>query len=48
MFSSILTFVRNVLTIFWKDLRVWLRRPSMVAATLVPPLAFLLVEALGA
>ncbi|HLI07705.1 MAG TPA: ABC transporter permease [Ktedonobacteraceae bacterium] len=48
MFSSLSTFIRNVLTIFWKDLRVWLRQPSTVAATIVPPLAFLLVEALGA
>lgn len=48
MFSLVLTFFRNVRTIFWKDLRIWLRQPTNIAATVVPPLAFLLVEALGA
>lgn len=48
MFSSLLIFFHNTLTIFWKDLRVWLRQPTTIGATIIPPLAFLLVEALGA
>jgi ABC-2 type transport system permease protein len=48
MFSSLLTFLHNIWTIFWKDLRVWLRQPSTIAATIIPPLGFMLVEALGA
>lgn len=31
-----------------KDIRIWLRHPANVAATIIPPIAFLLVEALGA
>src|SRR3954471_13898906 len=31
-----------------KDLRIWLRQPVTIAATIVPPLVFLLVQALAA
>ncbi len=41
-------FFRATWTIVVKDLRIWLRQPSNIAATLIPALAFLLVEALGA
>jgi ABC-type multidrug transport system permease subunit len=44
MFS---TFFRTTLAIFKKDLGIWLRQPANIAATIVPPLAFLLVQALG-
>jgi ABC-2 type transport system permease protein len=44
MFS---TFFRTTLAIFKKDLGVWLRQPANIAATIIPPLAFLLVQALG-
>jgi ABC-2 type transport system permease protein len=43
-----LSFLRISLAIFYKDIRVWLRQPANIAATVVPPLAFLLVQALGA
>ena len=42
------TFFRATWIIFRKDLRVLLRQPVNIAATLVPPIAFLLVNALGA
>jgi ABC-type multidrug transport system permease subunit len=42
------TFVRIVWAILKKDLRVWLRQPTNVAATVIPPISFLLVQALGA
>lgn len=35
-------------TIFRKDVRIWLRQPATMAATIVPPLGLLLVGALGA
>jgi ABC-2 type transport system permease protein len=43
-----LAFVRATWVILRKDIRVWLRQPAIMAATIVPPLAFLLVGALGA
>jgi ABC-type multidrug transport system permease subunit len=42
------TFFRTAWIIARKDLRVWLRHPANIAATIFPPLAFLLIEALGA
>src|SRR5579884_1020611 len=41
-------FCRTTLAIFRKDLAIWLHRPANIAATVIPPLAFLLVQALGA
>ncbi len=41
-------FLRTVWIVLFKDLRVWLRQPVNIAATLVPAIAFLLVQALGA
>jgi ABC-2 type transport system permease protein len=40
--------LRATWAIFWKDLSVWLRNGRNIGSTLVPPLAFLLVQALGA
>ena len=40
--------LRAIWAIFRKDLAVWLRNGRNVAATIVPPLAFLLVQAVGA
>lgn len=42
------TFFRTVWAILRKDLNIWLHRPLNMAATILPPLAFMLVEALGA
>ncbi|MBV9709360.1 MAG: ABC transporter permease [Ktedonobacteraceae bacterium] len=42
------SFLRTVWAIFRKDLVVWLRNRRNIAATIVPPLVFLLVQALGA
>ena len=44
----LLNFFRPVWAILVKDLRIWLRQPANIAATIIPPLGFLLVEALGA
>ncbi len=41
-------FFRAIWVILRKDIRVWLRQPSTIAATFVPPIGFLLVGALGA
>jgi len=41
-------FLRITWAIFYKDIRVWLRQPANVAATVIPPLAFLFIQALGA
>ena len=41
-------FLRSVWAILRKDLRVWLSNRRNIAATIVPPIAFLLVQALGA
>ena len=41
-------FLRITWAILYKDIRVWLRQPANVAATVFPPIAFLLVQALGA
>ncbi len=42
------SFLRSVWAIIRKDLRVWLSNRRNIAATIVPPLAFLLIQALGA
>ncbi len=42
------TFFRTTLAIFRKDLGIWLHRPANIAATILPPLAFLLIQFLGA
>ncbi len=39
---------RAIWVILRKDIRVWLRQPSTIAATFIPPIGFLLVGALGA
>src|SRR6266566_4858626 len=41
-------FFHAIWIILRKDIRVLLRQPANIAATLVPPIAFLLVNALGA
>jgi ABC-2 type transport system permease protein len=41
-------FLSTVFVIARKDVRIWLRQPTNIAATIIPPLAFLLVQALGA
>ena len=43
-----LAFLRSVWAITRKDLRVWLSNRRNIAATVVPPIAFLLIQALGA
>ncbi len=40
--------LRSAWVILRKDIRIWLRQPANIAATILPPLAFLLVGALGA
>jgi ABC-type multidrug transport system permease subunit len=40
--------LRSAWIILRKDIRIWLRQPVNVAVTILPPLAFLLVGALGA
>jgi len=47
-YTTLTTFLRVAWTITVKDLRIWLRHPTNIAATVLPPLAFLLVQALGA
>ncbi|HEY0755992.1 MAG TPA: ABC transporter permease [Ktedonobacteraceae bacterium] len=42
------SFLRSVWAIVRKDLRVWLNNRRNIAATIIPPLAFLLIQALGA
>src|ERR1017187_4621337 len=44
----LLTFLHTIWTVMRKDIRIWLRQPANMAATIIPPLGFLLVEALGA
>ncbi|HVB72270.1 MAG TPA: ABC transporter permease [Ktedonobacteraceae bacterium] len=44
----IAAFVRAIWVILRKDIRIWLRQPVNIAATMLPPVAFLLVGALGA
>jgi len=44
----ILNFLRATWLIWIKDLRVWLRQPLTMVVTIVPPLIFLMVQALGA
>jgi ABC-type multidrug transport system permease subunit len=41
-------FLATIFVIARKDVRIWLRQPANVAATIVPPIAFLLIQALGA
>jgi ABC-type multidrug transport system permease subunit len=41
-------FFRTILAIFRKDLAIWLLNKRNVSATIVPPLSFLLIQALGA
>jgi hypothetical protein len=40
--------LRTIWAIFRKDLAVWLHNGRNIASTIVPPLTFLLVQALGA
>ncbi len=42
------SFFRAIWVILRKDIRVWLRQPTNIAATILPSLSFLLVGALGA
>src|SRR5258708_12830472 len=46
--NSMISFIRSSWAILRKDLGVWLRQPASAAVTVLPPLAFLLIEALGA
>ncbi|GAC1377970.1 MAG: ABC transporter permease [Ktedonobacteraceae bacterium] len=41
-------FFRAIWVLLRKDIRVWLRQPTNISATFVPPIGFLLVGALGA
>lgn len=43
----IASFFRAIWVILRKDVRVWLRQPANIGATLIPPIGFLLVGALG-
>jgi len=43
-----IAFFRSIWVILRKDIRVWMRQPSNISATFVPPIGFLLVGALGA
>src|SRR6266581_9149911 len=42
------TLFYTIWVILRKDIRIWLRQPTNMATTFVPPLALLLVGALGA
>jgi ABC-2 type transport system permease protein len=44
----LLSFFRTVWTILKKDLTVWIRQRSTAVATVLPPIGFLLINALGA
>lgn len=46
--KKVFEFLRSVWVLLIKDLRVWLRQPVTIVATFAPPLAFLLVQFLGA
>ena len=46
--ARFITFFHVIWVILRKDIRVLLRQPANIAATLLPPIAFLLVNALGA
>jgi ABC-2 type transport system permease protein len=46
--NSMISFIRSIWAILRKDLGVWLRQSASAAVTVLPPLAFLLIEALGA
>ncbi len=43
-----IAFFRSIWVILRKDIRIWLRQPTNISATFVPPIGFLLVGALGA
>ncbi len=42
------SFLRSVWAIIRKDLQVWLSNRRNIAATIIPPISFLLIQALGA
>jgi len=42
------TFFRSLWAIFRKDISVWLRNGRNIGATIIPPIAFLFVQAIGA
>ena len=44
----ILNFLRTTWSILRKDLQIWLRQPANIAATIVPALVILFIQALGA
>jgi len=46
--SIFMNFLRTVWVVLRKDLQVWVRQPATMAATFLPPLGFLLVQALTA
>jgi ABC-type multidrug transport system permease subunit len=46
-FHQVSEFFHATWVILIKDLQVWLRQPVTIAATFVPPLVFLLVQAVG-
>ena len=48
MFQQFASFWWAVWTILKKDLRIWLRQPTNISVTMVPPVGFLIVGALGA
>jgi ABC-2 type transport system permease protein len=43
-----LNFLRSTWTILKKDVQVWSRQPVNIAVAFIPPLSFLLIQALGA
>ncbi len=48
MFARFTVYAKAIWIILSKDIRIWLRQPANIGATIIPPLAFLLVGALGA
>ncbi len=48
MFTRLIAFFHATWVILRKDIRVLLRQPTNIAATIVPPISFLLVNLLGA
>lgn len=48
MFATFRSILRSILAMIRKDIGIWLRQPANIAATILPPIAFLLVGALGA
>ncbi len=48
MFARFTAYAKAIWVILRKDIRIWLRQPANIGATIIPPIGFLLVGALGA